>query len=274
MRYVYTVIGWCWRHREGVAVGLVMALLLWASHTDPRTGQTMDRLVSALSDQPSLADQARADARGETGKRADAERTITRQRTELETQRNAAQNARARAETAEATLIAEQGRNAALTVELDRMRFRPYRGQTVYGPAVVHDSVARLRSALEDIATRESTTMAAAGVPWFGVAVLVESGQRNAVALCQAASDLAALDAAYARAGASETSAATLCARRMPTPAELWAEIRTSPEPVWNRAQKSLPTLPPLATEGPLDIMFQTIDGLNFWLSGDQQQDN
>lgn len=276
MGFVIRVIGrairWCWTHREGIAVGLIMALLLWASHTDPRTGQAMDRLVSALSGDPSLADQARSVERTQADKRAYAEQTIARLQKDLAAQQNAAIEATGRAEQAEATLVAEQGRNAALTAELDRMRFRPYRGQTVYGPAIVHDSVARLRSALESIAARDSATMAAAGVPWFGTAVLVEAGQRNAADLCAAARDLASLDAAYAQADRTETSAATLCARRVPTPAELWAEIRTTPEPVWNRAQKALPTLPPLAIEGPLDIMFQTIDGLNFWLSGDQQE--
>lgn len=232
----------------------------------------MDRVVSFLSGQPSLTGQARSGASAEAAKRAYAEQSLARLQDDLEAQRSAAAAATKRAQEAEATLAASQGRSAALSSELERMRFRPYRGQSVYGPAVVHDSVARLRLTLEEIATRDSATMAAAGVPWFGAAVLVESGQRNVTALCLAAKDLAALDAAYAQADRSDVSAATLCARRVPTPAELWSEIRTQPLPVWARAQKALPTLPPLTTDGPLDIMFQTIDGLSFWLSDDQPE--
>lgn len=256
-----------WRRRQLLGALALALFSVWAALTDRRLFEGANSVIERLGGTPVAAELVQERDRAKEAL-DDADRRIAQLRAERAQAVAEARSLRQRAEAAESARAAAAARAERIGQELDRVRFRPYRGQTVYGPAVVHDTVSRAMAGLRMIAELDSATMAAGGVPWFGTAVIAKSAARNARSLCEAARDLVELDRAFAAPAAATTGGAAteLCARRAPTPDELWSEIRSTPVAVWERARKKLADLPPLVVDGPLEIMFSTIDGLSYWL--------
>ncbi|KJS45093.1 MAG: hypothetical protein VR71_03280 [Roseovarius sp. BRH_c41] len=163
---------------------------------------------------------------------------------ELSQERAAKRKAKSELTEATGDLAAERATTKKLRSELkEAVPTVVFKGKRVAAKAAVATTAGRISRRAAATSTREIGSMAGEALPYLGIAVIVGATMLELKDICDTLKDMNELRKAFDPDAATSDEQHTVCAQRVPTRAELWVLVKSSPGEVWERTRNAVPAL-------------------------------
>lgn len=130
------------------------------------------------------------------------------------------------------------------TVELRAARRVTYEGVEMAVPEAVTRATAKIKARTVKLAFADLSATGAQALPWIGAAAVVAATGYDLKMSCDTMRDMRAIEVAVNPAAENDLDVERVCGLRVPTEAEIWAAIKSSPGAVWDAAKVALDGLP------------------------------